>query len=78
VIAGDFAEVRTSAPKDVIAYRRGGLVVLVNARPRAVRVTVKDVSLDGARDLLSDRTQRGGVVSLPAYGASVLKTTVAP
>jgi glycosidase len=77
LIAGDFGEIRTSAPKDVIAYRRGALVVLVNARPRAVGVTVKDVSVDGARDLLSDRTQRGGVVSLPAYGAAVLKTRVA-
>ncbi|HET8624932.1 MAG TPA: hypothetical protein VFM14_15315, partial [Gemmatimonadales bacterium] len=77
VLAGDFAEVKTSAPKDVIAYRRGELVVLVNARPRAMKVTVKDRAVDGAKDLLSERTQRGDVISLPAYGAMVLRTTAA-
>ena len=76
-VSGDFGEVKTSAPRDVIAYRRGNSVVLVNARPKAVRVTVKDVAVDGARDLLSDRTQRGEAVSLSGYGAMVLRTTAA-
>ena len=77
VIGGDFRDVKTSASRDVIAYRRGGLVVLVNARPRPVRATVSGMEVDGARDLLSDRTQRGEAVSLPAYGAVVLRTTAA-
>ncbi len=76
-IAGDFAEVKTSAPRDVIGYRRGDVVVLVNPRPKALRFTVKDAAVDGARELLSGRTQRGGWVSLPGYGAVVLRTTPA-
>ena len=35
LIGGDFRAVETSAPNDVIAYRRGDLVVLVNARAHA-------------------------------------------
>jgi len=71
-LAGEFAAVETSAPRDVIAYRRGGTLVLVNARSRQVRFTVTGVAVDGARDLLTDRVQRGGAVALPAYGAVVL------
>ena len=71
-LRGEFAAVETSAPRDVIAYRRGGTLVLVNARPRQVRFTVTGVAVDGARDLLTDRVQRGGAVALPAYGAVVL------
>jgi glycosidase len=77
VIGGDFREVKTSAPKDLIAYRRGALVVLVNSRPRAVKATVRDIAVDGGRDLLSGRVQQGAAVSLPAYGAVVLRTTAA-
>ena len=66
-------QVETSAPDDVIAYRRGDLVVLVNARPREARVTVTGIVLDGGRDLLSDRAQVGNAVTLPAYGAVVLE-----
>jgi glycosidase len=73
LIGGDFQEVRTSAPDDVIAYRRGELLVLVNARARPVRAALNDVEVDGARDLMSKRTQRGDTVSLPAYGAMVLR-----
>jgi hypothetical protein len=70
--AGDLREVKTSAPDDVIAYRRGDAVVLVNARPHEVRVAVTGFTVDGARDLLSDRTHHGATVTLPAYGAIVL------
>lgn len=73
LLTGDLRLVRTSAPDDVIAYRRGDLVVLVNARARAVRFTVTGVRVDGARDLLSGGTQGGGAVTLPAYGAVVLR-----
>jgi glycosidase len=65
--------VETSAPRDVIAYRRGEAVVLVNARRRPVRFTVRGGGVAGAEDLLSDRTQRGDTIELPAYGTMVLK-----
>jgi glycosidase len=71
-VAGDLAAVATSAPKDVIAYRRGDAVVLVNARDRVTRVTVPGFRLDGARDLLTSRVIRGAALTLPAYGAVVL------
>jgi glycosidase len=72
LIGRDFQPVKTSAPKDVIAYRRGDLVVLVNARGRPVKVAVTGFDVVGARDLLSNETQ-GGDITLPAYGAVVLK-----
>jgi glycosidase len=72
-LTGDLRQVETSAPDDVIAYARGDAVVLVNARSREVRVTVTGVAVDGARDLLSDVTQHGDTVALPAYGAIVLR-----
>ncbi len=73
LIGGDLREVETSAPDDVIAYRRGDAVVLVNARPHEVRVAVSGFAVDGARDLLSDRTRHGATLTLPAYGAMVLR-----
>jgi len=76
LITGDFREVETSAPDDVIAYARGGAVVLVNARPREVRLTVTGFTVDRARDVLSNRTLRGDTVVLPAYGAVVLERRV--
>jgi glycosidase len=72
LIGRDFQPAKTSAPKDVIAYRRGDLLVLVNARPRPVKVAVNGFDVAGARDLLSNNTQRGDT-TLPAYGAVVLK-----
>lgn len=73
LVAGDFAAIPTSAPNDVIAYRRGGLVVLVNPRPTGVRVTVTGIEVNGATDLLSNRVQHGNQVTMPAYGAMVLR-----
>lgn len=67
-----FRPAGTSAPADIIAYRRGDAVVLVNARDRAVAITVSGFQVDGARDLLSGRVQRGDTLSLPAYGTAVL------
>jgi glycosidase len=72
-ISGDFRAVKTSAPKDVIAYRRDDVVVLVNARPRAMKVSVTGFDVAGIRDLLSDKTQHGDTIALPAFGAVVLK-----
>lgn len=73
LLAREIEPVETPARDDVIAYRRGDLVVLVNARPREVQVAVTGRSVAGSRDLLSDRIQQGDVVRLPAFGAVVLK-----
>jgi glycosidase len=71
-VAGDFRPAETTARTDIIAYFRGDALVLVNARPRAVTLTVTGFNVDGARDLLSDRVQQGETVSLPAHGTAVL------
>lgn len=73
LLGGDFAPIETSAPDDVISYRRGRLIVLANPRPRAARFTVAGVRVDGGKDLLTDRTQRGDSLALPAYGAMVVE-----
>ncbi|MEK7331432.1 MAG: alpha-amylase family glycosyl hydrolase, partial [Candidatus Eisenbacteria bacterium] len=71
-IAGGLRAVETSAPDDVIAYRRDDVIVLVNARSREVRFTVSGIDVAGTRDLLTDRTQPGSDITLPAHGALVL------
>jgi glycosidase len=73
LIARDLQPVQTSAPKDVIAYRRGDLIVLVNARPHGLKVALRDAGVDGSRDLLANKLQRGDTLALPAFGAMVLK-----
>ncbi len=73
LLRGPLAAVQSSAPDDVIAYRRGRLVILVNARNHAVTPSVSGGLVDGARDLLSSRIQRGNEVALPPYGAVVLE-----
>ncbi len=65
--------VATSAPDDIVAFGREGIVVLVNARNRQARFTVTGFDVGGARDLLTDRVQQGATVTLPAYGAVVLE-----
>jgi glycosidase len=72
-LAGQLVPVETDAPKDVIAYGRGGAVVLVNARNRAVKVTVSGFPVNGARELLTDGRMSGDTVALGAYGAVVLE-----
>jgi glycosidase len=71
-VRGEFRGVETSTPGEVIAYRRGEAVVLVNTRNNGVRVMVTDTNVDRWRDLLTGGTQYGDWVSLPAYGAVVL------
>jgi len=73
LLGRDLRPVETSVPRDVIAYRRGDLVVLVNARPRPVRFSVTGFQVKDSRDLLSNNVLRGDTISLPAYGAVVLK-----
>jgi glycosidase len=72
-LTGDLRPVATNAPADVIAYRRGGAVVLVNARARALSVSLSGMSVDGMRDVLAGRTLHGEAIALPAYGAVVLE-----
>jgi glycosidase len=69
---GAFREVETSAPGDVIAYLRGDALVLVNVRSRAITLAVTGFEVDGALDLLSNRTRRGERVTLPPHGSFVL------
>jgi glycosidase len=73
IIGRDLQPVQTSAAKDVIAYRRGNLVVLVNARPKPMRFSVTGFQVKGSRDLLSNNAQSSDTISLPAYGTVVLK-----
>ncbi len=70
---GALAPVATTAADDVIAYRRGGSIVLINPRPAAVRFEVLDADLEGARDLLGGVTARSRSVELGAYGVRVLE-----
>jgi glycosidase len=73
LIRGDFVEIATTAPKDVIAYRRGGTVVLVNPRGRVVRVKVTGIEVKGRKDLLSGRSMGGNRLVLKPYEALVLQ-----
>ncbi len=70
---GGLEMVYTDAEDDVISYARDDVVVLVNARDRPVSVTVTDLDLTGARDLLNGGQHGGGPVELPRYGAVVLQ-----
>ncbi len=69
----DLALVETTAPADVIAFRRGSVVVLVNTRSREVRARLVGAMLDGTHDLLSHHPHRGNEVTLPPFGALVLE-----
>lgn len=72
LVGGALQAVETDAPRDVIAYRRDGVLVLVNTRPSPVRATVRGVGLDGARVLLGAAPQ-GAAVALPPHGYAVLE-----
>jgi glycosidase len=65
--------VTTNAPAEVISYRRGNVVVLVNTRANPLAVTPTGVSVSGARDLLTGGTQQENVVQLAGHGALVLE-----
>ena len=73
LIAGGLDTIGVTSAKDVIAYRRGDLVVLVNARATPVKVTVKGVTIDGAPDLLTNQRQKGASVGLEAFGTRVFR-----
>ena len=72
-VSGPLTRIETDAARDVIAYGRGGAVVLVNARNKPTKVTVKNFQVNGARDMLTDTAMAGDTVSLAGYGAVVLE-----
>ena len=57
----------------MIGYRRGGSIVVVNPRGEAARTAIAAEGIDGARDLLTGRMQRGSELELAAYGVAVLE-----
>jgi glycosidase len=69
---GPLAAVETDAPADVIAYRRGDVVVLVNTRPRSISVGTPGLETRGAPDLLHGGRHPGGSLELGPYRAAVL------
>ena len=71
--AGRLAAVETSAPADVIAYRRDDALVLVNTRGREARFTVAGFDVKGARNLLGRRPLPGDTLTLPGHGTAVLE-----
>jgi len=72
-VADSLWAIGISDSTDVIGYRRGDALVLVNARDHEVRFTVTGIDVAGARDLLSGRTVRGDTLALATYGALVLE-----
>ena len=71
-VTGALGDLATTAEDDVIAYRRGEAIVVVNTRPRSIGLRVTGFDLRGAHDLLSDSVQRGDSLVLAPYGAAVL------
>lgn len=70
-VSGSFQPVTTSAPSDVIAYRRGSALILVNPRNHDVSFTV--TGRVPTMDMLTrTRCRCSGTITLPAYGAMVL------
>jgi hypothetical protein len=64
--------VQTTAPADIIAYRRGRLLVLINPRNRPVAFSVQGLDLRNARVLLfTGGAAAPGETELPAHGSRV-------
>ena len=62
----------TASPRDVIAYRRGHVLVLANTQPAPVTIEVSGANISGARDLLSGAIQQSNNIVLGDYGTAVL------
>ena len=69
----DLTPLKTNASKDVIAYRRGNVVILANTRPQNVTISVDGLTLRGARDLLTDKMQEDDKLILTSHGTMVLE-----
>jgi glycosidase len=70
IVGTSLAPVQTSAPKDVIAYARGDVTVLVNVRPVEVKAVLSGAN--GLRDLLTPATQQGDTIALRPFEYRVL------
>jgi glycosidase len=70
IVGTSLAPVQTSAPKDVIAYARGDVTVLVNVRPVEVKAVLSGAN--GLRDLLTPTTQQGDTIALRPFEYRVL------
>ncbi len=73
LVGGGVELLVTDREEDVISYRRGDVVVLVNVRPEPVTVTVDGIDFGGAQPLLGDEAPGGGTVELEAYGWTVVE-----
>lgn len=73
LLRGELTELPTTAPADVIAYRRGEVLVIANTRDRETRVSLAGRRATGLRDLLTNRLQRSDTLVLPAHGVLVLE-----
>ena len=71
IVDNPLSPIETSAPRDVIAYARGDVAVLVNTRNKNVRFALPRAN--GARDLMAPGTQQGDTVALGPYGVRVLR-----
>jgi 1,4-alpha-glucan branching enzyme len=69
----DVQLVQTTAPKDVIAFRRRNVLVLVNSRPRPVVFRVEGHPVGGSYDLLGGMPRAAGDVRLGPHGILVLE-----
>lgn len=73
LLSRDLEQVTTTDPANLVAYRRGDLLVVVNTRDHPVQLTIPGLELRGARNLLTDEVMPGGAITLRAYGALVLR-----
>lgn len=69
----DLTPVVTNLPNDVIAYRRGNVLVLVNTRPQPANIKPRALSVRDASNLLTGDVYRSDPIALPSYGTAVLE-----
>jgi len=73
LIGGALTPIETSAPRNLIAYGRGPLVVIVNPCSRTVTFRVTGFAAGTVHDLLSGRDLRADRFTLPPFGSLVLR-----
>lgn len=69
----DLTPIATDAANDVVAYRRGNAVVLVNVRDKALNAAVTGVDLGGRALIQSGTSINGANVAFEPYGFAVLE-----
>ena len=70
---GELSAVETDAANDVIAYKRGNTLVLVNTRPRAIRINLSGHNVIGMRDVFTRVALSTNHVALEPYGFTILR-----